>query len=310
MHVVVFGAGGVGGYFGGRLAQAGENITFIARGQHLQAMLTEGLKVKSINGDFVVQKVMATDDPSTVKDVDAVLICVKTWQLSQAADAILTMSGPETFVVPLQNGVQAPAQLSESLGIERVLGGLCRIASQIISPGHIQHNGIEPYIAFGELNNQKSSRSQNLLKCFERAGVHAEIPSDIAVSMWKKFLFISAVSGIGALTRAPIGLIRSLQGSRQMLIDALQECYLVALAQGIHLQPESVAETLAYIDSMPARTIPSMQRDIMNGRPSELEAQNGVIVNLGHIHSIPTPVNAFIYHSLLPQESLARGLIV
>ena len=310
MHVVVFGSGGVGGYFGGRLAQSGENITFIARGQHLQAMLTEGLKVKSINGDFVVQNVMATDDPSIVKDVDAVLVCVKTWQLSQASDAILTMIGPETFVVPLQNGVQAPAQLSESLGIERVVGGLCRIASHIISPGNIQHNGIDPYIAFGELNNQKSSRSQNLLKCFEHAGVNAEIPSDINVSMWKKFLFISAVSGIGALTRAPIELCRSLQGTRQMLVAALQECYLVALAQGIHLQPESVTETLVYIDSLPPGTIPSMQRDIMDGHPSELEAQNGAIVNLGHIHNIPTPVHAFIYHSLLPQENLARGLIV
>jgi 2-dehydropantoate 2-reductase len=310
MHIVVFGAGGVGGYFGGRLAQAGENVTFIARGQHLQAMLTEGLKVDSIKGDFVIQKVAATNDPTKVKDVDAVLICVKTWQLSQAAKAMMPMIGPQTFVVPLENGVQAPAQLSESLGTERVMGGLCRIASHVVAPGQIQHNGIEPYIAFGELDNRISSRSKNLLKCFERAGVRAEIPPDINVAMWKKYLFISAVSGIGAVTRAPIGLCRSLQGTRQMLEAALQECYLVALAQGIHLHPESVTETLVFIDSLPPGTIPSLQRDIMDGRPSELEAQNGAIVNMGYFHNIPTPVHAFIYNSLLPQESLARGLII
>jgi len=310
MHIVVFGAGGVGGYFGGRLAQAGENVTFIARGQHLQAMLSEGLKVDSIKGDFVIQKVTATDDPTKVKDVDAVLVCVKTWQLPQAAKAMMPLIGPETFVVPLVNGVQAPAQLSETLGTERVMGGLCRIASHIIAPGQIQHNGIEPYVAFGELNHRTSSRSQNLLKCFERAGVRAEIPPEINVAIWKKYLFISAVSGIGAVTRAPIGLCRSLHGTRQMLEAALHECYLVALAQGIHLQPESVTETLEYIDSLPPGTIPSMQKDIMEGRPSELEAQNGAIVSMGHIHSIPTPIHAFIYNSLLPQESLARGQIV
>jgi 2-dehydropantoate 2-reductase len=310
MHIVVFGAGGVGGYFGGRLAKAGENVTFIARGQHLHAMLTEGLKVKSIIGDFIVQNVMATDDPSTVKDIDAVLMCVKTWQLSQAATSMLPVIGPETFVVPLENGVQAPAQLYEMLGAEHVIGGLCRIASHIVAPGYIQHNAIDPFVAFGELNNRNSSRTQNLLECFKRAGVNAEIPSDINVAMWKKFLFISAVSGIGALTRAPIGLIRSLPETRQMLKAALQECYQVALAQGIHLEPGSVTETLSFIDTLPPGTIPSMQRDIMDGRPSELEAQNGAIVNMGHSCNIPTPVHAFIYHSLFPQESLARGLIV
>jgi 2-dehydropantoate 2-reductase len=307
MHIVVFGAGGVGGYFGGRLAQAGENVTFISRGQHLQAMLTEGLKVESIKGDFVIQKVAATDDPAKVKNVDAVLVCVKTWQLSQAASSMLPMLGPETFVVPLENGVQAPAQLCESLGSGRVLGGLCRIASHITAPGHIRHNGIDPYIAFGELNNRTSSRSQKLLNCFERACVRAEIPPDIKVAMWKKFLFISSVSGIGAVTRAPIEMCRSLQGTRQMLEAALQECYLVALAQGIDLQAKDITETLAYIDSLPRGTISSMQRDIMDGRPSELEAQNGAVVNMGHIYNIPTPVHEFIYHSLLPQESLARG---
>jgi 2-dehydropantoate 2-reductase len=308
MHIVIFGAGGVGGYFGGRLARAGEKVTFIARGEHLQAMLTNGLHVESINGDFTIHPVTATDDTTQVDAVDVVLVCVKTWDIPRAAKAIMPMLDPDTFVVPLENGVEAPSQLAEILGREHILGGLCRMASRIASPGYIQHTAIEPSIAFGELDNHPSSRAQKLLQSFKHAGVSAEIPPDINVAVWQKFLFISAVSGIGAVTRVPFGIFRSIEGSRQLLEDALRECYSVALAQGIHLPVDSVANTLAYIDTLPPGTMASMQRDILDGRPSELEAQNGALVHMGRILNIPTPVHTFIYHSLLPQESIARGL--
>jgi 2-dehydropantoate 2-reductase len=307
MHIVIFGAGGVGGYFGGRLAKAGETVTFIARGEHLQALLSNGLIVESINGDFTVQPVIATDDTSKVRNVDAILVCVKTWQIPAAAKAILPMLGPDTFVIPLGNGVEAPKQLAEILGIEHILGGLCRIASRIASPGHIQHTGIDPSIAFGELDNHPSSRTRNLLQSFTNAGVAAEIPPDINVAVWQKFLFICAVSGIGAVTRVPIGMFRSQAGTRQLLEDALDECYSVAIAQGIHLPVGSVADTLAYIDSLASGTMASMQRDIMEGHPSELDAQNGAIVHMGRKYNIPTPVHSFIYYSLLPQENHARS---
>ncbi|OGN96047.1 MAG: 2-dehydropantoate 2-reductase [Chloroflexi bacterium RBG_13_50_21] len=307
MHIVIFGAGSIGGYFGGRLANAGETVTFIARGVHLQAMQVDGLKVESINGDFSVKPVNATDDTTVVKSVDAVLVCVKTWQIARAAKAIIPMLGSNTFVVPLENGVEAPSQLAEILGREHVLAGLCRIASRIAAPGHIQHTAIDPSVVFGELDNRPSSRSRNLLQCFERAGVLVEIPPDINVAVWQKFLFISAVSGIGAVTRVPMGPFRSQPETHQMLKEALQECYSVALAQGIHLPDESVANTLAYVDTLPPHTMASMQRDIMDGRPSELEAQNGAIVRMGQMYNIPTPVHSFIYNSLLPQENLARG---
>ena len=140
-----------------------------------------------------------------------------------------------------------------------------------------------------------------------RAGVSSEIPADIHVAIWQKFLFISAVSGIGAVTRVPMGTFRSTQGTRQLLEEALKECYSVAIAHGVNLPPDSVASTLAYIDSLPPGTMASMQRDIMDGRPSELEAQNGALVHLGGVHNIPTPVHSFIYYSLLPQENLARS---
>ena len=307
MHIVIFGAGGVGGYFGGRLAQAGEKVTFIARGEHLHAMLTNGLKVESINGDFAIHPVIATDDTTQVDAVDAILVCVKTWQITKAAKAIMPMLDLDTFVVPLENGVEAPAQLAEILGREHILGGLCRISSRIATPGHIQHTAIEPSIVFGELDNRSSSRARKLLQSLEHAGVSAEIPPDINVAVWQKFLFISAVGGIGAITRVPFGIFRSIEGSRQMLEDALRECYSIALAQGIHLPADSVANTLAYIDKLPPGTMASMQRDILDGRPSELEAQNGALVHMGQLLNILTPVHTFIYHSLLPQESVARG---
>lgn len=307
MHIVIFGAGGIGGYFGGRLAQAGEKVTFIARGEHLRAMLANGLKVVSINGDFIVRPVNATDDTTQVRAVDAILVCVKTWQIPNAAKAIMSMLDRDTFVVPLENGVEAPSQLAEILGREHILGGLCRIASRIASPGQIQHTAIEPSIAFGELDNRSSSRARKLLQAFEHAGVSAEIPPDINLAVWQKFLFISAVSGVGAVTRVPFGIFRSIEGSRRVLEDALAECYSIALAQGIHLPADSVTNTLAYIDSLPPGTMASMQRDIIEGHPSELEAQNGAIVHMGQALNIPTPVHAFIYHSLLPQEGVARG---
>ena len=307
MHIVVFGAGGVGGYFGGRLVQSGQDVTFIARGQHLEAMLRDGLVVASIKGDFVVRPVIATDDTAKVTNVDAVLVCVKAWDISKAAKAIIPMLGPDTFVVPLENGVEAPSQLAEILGREHVLGGLCRITSHIVSPGHLQHTGLEPHVAFGELDKRLSARAQNLLQAFEHAGVSAEIPLDISIALWMKYLFISSVSAIGAVTRVSFGEFRSQPETRAMLEKALQDCYSVALAQGILMPPDCVATTLAYIDTLPQETLASMQRDVMDGRPSELDAQIGAIVRMGEMYNITTPMHTFIYHSLLPQERLARA---
>ncbi|MGE5124475.1 MAG: 2-dehydropantoate 2-reductase [Acidobacteriaceae bacterium] len=307
MHILVFGAGGVGGYFGGRLAQAGERVTFVARGGHLQAILGNGLHVESIKGDFTIQPVNATDDPSQVDGVDAVLMCVKTWQVTKAGKAIIPLLNRDTFVVPLENGVEAPSQLAEILGREHVLGGLCRIASHIASPGHIQHTGIEPYVAFGELDKRLTTRAQDLKQAFEGAGVWVEIPPDINVAMWQKYLFISTVSSIGAVTRVPIGDFRSHPETRQMMERALQDCYSLALAHGVQLPPESVANTLAFIDSLPPETIASMHRDIIEGCPSELDSQVGAIVQMGQMYNVSTPVHTFIYHSLLPQERLARS---
>ncbi|MGD8968159.1 MAG: 2-dehydropantoate 2-reductase [Anaerolineae bacterium] len=308
MHIAVFGAGAVGGYFGGRLAQAGEDVVFIARGDHLKAMQTRGLRVDSIEGNFVIDPVHATDDPTEIGVADAVLVSVKAGQVSEAAEAMRPMVGPETFVVPLENGVEAPSQLAEVLGKQHVLGGLCRIISALVAPGHIRHSGISPTITFGELDRRRSTRADRLRQAFDKAeGVTPHIPSDIRVALWEKFLFIAALSGVGAVTRAPVGVLRSLPETRRLLEEAMAEILAVAQALGIALSPETVTETMAFVDGLPASGTASMQRDVMAGRPSELESQNGAVVRLGREAGVETPMHSFIYHSLLPQELRVRG---
>jgi 2-dehydropantoate 2-reductase len=307
MKIAIFGVGAVGGYFGGRLAQAGEQVIFIARGKHLEALQANGLKVDSINGDFIVHPVQATDDPSEAGVVDAVIVGVKAWQVPEAAEAMRPMVGPQTFVLPLQNGVDAPSQLAAVLGAEHVLGGLCGLMSFIVGPGHIQHAGIDPFVNFGELYNHASDRTKKLLEAFVQANVTTEIPPDIQVAMWRKFLFIVSVSGMGAITRSPMGVFRKLPETRKMLEQVLQEVFQVARAHHVNLPEDAVSAALAFIDGLPEGGTASMQRDIMEGRPSELEAQNGAVVRLGKEVGVDTPLNAFIYNSLLPTELRARG---
>jgi len=299
----------VGGYFGGRLAQAGEDVVFVARGEQLRALRGQGLRVDSPKGDFVVRPVQATDGPAQVGAVDAVLVGVKAWQVTEAAQAMHPLVGPETFVLPLQNGVEAPNQLAAVLGSEHVLGGSCKIVSFVVEPGHIRHAGLEPYVALGELDNRSSERTERLREAFVRAGVRAEIPPDIQVAMWEKFLFIASFSGIGAVTRAPAGVLRSLPEMRQMLEQAMREVLAVARAREIALPEEAISRAITLIDSLPPGGTASMQRDVMDGRPSELESQNGAVVRLGQEVGVATPLHAFIYHSLLPLELRARGRV-
>ncbi len=307
MKIGVYGVGGVGGFFGGKLAHSGEEVAFVARGEHLIKLQKEGLRVDSIAGDFHLKKVQASDDPQAIGPVDAILVGVKAWQVPEVAVAMQPMVGQSTFVVPLQNGVEAPVELAGVLGEEHVLGGLCRISSLKAGPGHIRHVGIEPYVAFGELNNQPSERSQQLLEIFHKANVQAEIPADIHTAMWEKFIFISAVSGVGGVTRAPIGVIRGTPETRKLLIQVMEEGVAVAKAHRVVLSPELVSKTMEFIDKLPEGARASMQRDLIAGYPSELDWQNGAIVRLGKKSSVPTPVNDFIYSSLLPQELEARG---
>ena len=309
MRIGVFGSGGVGGYFGGRLAEAGHDVRFVARGAHLNAMRERGLNVTSPAGDFLVHPVHASDDPATLGQVDAVLVAVKAWQVAEAAGALRPMLGAATFVVPLENGIEAPDTLAAALGRERVLGGFCRIIAYIEEPGHIRHAGVPPSVAFGELDGPGlSPRAQALLAAFARArGVKAEVAQDVRAAMWEKFLFIAAASGVGALARAPVGVLRSQPATRALLTQALAEIDAVARARGIALPADAVERTLAFVDSLPADGTMSMQRDVMEGRPSELEAQIGAVVRLGEAVGVAVPLHRTIHAALLPLERRARG---
>ena len=308
MKIAIFGVGGVGGYFGGRLAQAGVDVTFVARGNHLRTMQERGLRVDSTHGDFILESVKATDNPVNIGIVDTVILAVKAWQLPEAAEAIAPMVGTDTRIVPIQNGVDAPRQLADVFGTDRVLGGFCRIVSYIVAPGHIRQAAGAPYVAFGELDNRRSQRVERLRQTFDQAeGLTVDVPADILAAMWWKFLSISSWSGMGALTRMPVGAWRSVPETRQMWQQALQEVFDVATGQGIALMDDAIDRATTYVDNLAPDATASMQRDIMAGRPSELASLNGAVVRLGNEVSVETPVHQFIYHSLLPTEHQARN---
>ena len=307
MKIAVFGTGGVGAYYGGRLAEAGNDVTFIARGEHLETILDSGLKVDSLEGDFLINPASATDDPAALGEVDVVLLGVKAWQVKQAAESMRPMVGERTFIVPLQNGVEAHVQLAAVLGVEHVVGGLCGLITYIVGPGHVRHAGGEPFIKFGELDNRQSERISALEALFSAAkGVRVEVPADIEAALWHKFLVVTGWGAVGAVTRAPVGVLRKLPESRQMIRQCITEMYQVAVARGVALRPEIIDKTMEAVDGLPENGTASMQRDIMDGRPSELEQQTGAVVRLGDEAGIDIPLNRYIYTSLLPMERMAR----
>lgn len=310
MKFAVFGTGGVGGYFGGRLAEAGHDVTFIARGQHLAAMKANGLSIDSVAGATHIVPVKATDRLDAVGVVDVVLVCTKAWQVAEIAPQIRPLLGDQTIVVPLQNGVEAPSALAPHVGASRVLGGLCKIIAYIDGPGRIKHIAASPEIIFGELDGARSARVAQLKAVLDGChGVTASVPDDIRVAMWEKFMLIVAHSGVGAVTRQPLGVMLAIPEVVELLRQAMREVVAVAQAQAIDLSPSIVAKTMQFFAALSPDTTASMQRDILAGRPSELENQTGTIVRLGRQFGVPTPVNSVLYAALKPQEMAARGTL-
>jgi 2-dehydropantoate 2-reductase len=307
MKIAIMGAGAVGGYFGGRLAFGGSDVVFLVRGKTLEALRSGPLRVQSVGGNFEVD-VRATDDPAEVGEVDAVLVAVKAWQVPEAAAAIQRMPGGKSVVVPLQNGMDAPAELAAVLGPGRAAGGLCRIVAEARGPGQIDHYWAEPSLAFGQLEPLTNADVLAQLRdAFVAAGVRCALSCDVARVMWGKFLFIAPWGSLGAVTQLPIGPLRESPESRDRLVHALHEVDAIARAEGCDLGTDGVSKTLATLDALPADTTSSMQRDIMAGRPSELEAQTGAVVRFGRKTGVPTPVHDSIYAELLPLEQRARG---
>lgn len=307
MRIAVFGTGGVGGYFGGRLAHAGEDVTFIARGEHLRAIKGNGLVVDSNLGNFVVLPAKASDEVSEVGEVDLVIVGVKAWQVSEAARTMKPLVGSGTTVLPLQNGVDAVSQLVQELGPDKVIGGLCRIVSFVVAPGHIKHAGFTPSIVIGEIDNRKTDRVTGIEQMFKRAGVEITVAPDIQAALWAKFLFIASFSGVGSIANAPAGVLRSDPNWRKQMLEAMEEIYSLALARGINLPSNSIDTAMAAVNALPEDATSSMQRDIAAGRPSELESQNGAVVRLARESGLGAPTHALIYETLRPLEQKARA---
>ncbi|MEN0065405.1 MAG: 2-dehydropantoate 2-reductase [Myxococcota bacterium] len=308
MRIAVMGTGGVGGYFGGRLAEAGVEVTLIARGPHLRTLQQQGLRIESVAGDAHVTNLRATDDPATVGVVDAVLVATKTWQVAEAARRMGPLLGPDTLVVGLQNGVEAAGQLGAVVGSDRVAGGTCRLISMLAGPGHIRHVGNPPWIAIGDLTGTTHERCLGLKHTFDAArGVQFEVHEDVRIAMWQKFLFIASASGVGAAADATLGELRRVPETRKTLERAMAEVARLAETMGVPLGVDAVDRALKFTDSLPAEGTTSMQRDLLNGRPSELEAQSGAVVRLGEQHGVDVPVHRLLHAVLQPRELRARS---
>ena len=305
MKIAVIGSGGVGGYFGGKLAKAGFDVTFIARGEHLRAMQTNGLTVKSILGDFEVPSVKATAHLDVITGCDLVILAVKAWQVSPMALELKEVISSNTVILPLQNGVMALDELREHLAESMLLYGLCKIFSKIEAPGVISHFGITPTILFGEPDNSLSTRVLAIKQIFDTAGIYSEIPADIRAETWKKFIPI-CVSGLLAITKTTYGELREISETRQMMIGLLNEIYTLSQKIGIDIEPEFVEKSVAVIDSYPYETTSSLTRDVWEGKPSEIEYQNGTVVKLGRQYGVDTPINLFVYSCILPMETKAK----
>jgi len=309
MRILIYGAGGAGGFFGAQLARAGEEVIFLARGAHLQAIRRDGLRIDMPEEEIVIQPAQATDNPADAGKVDVVILGVKAWQVTEAAEAMRPAIGPDTMVVPLQNGVDAPAELAAVLGAEHVAGGTCATISWLTAPGRIRSVMSSNFIRFGELDNRPSERVVRLKDAFKRSGTNVEVPSDIQRALWSKFLVVTAFGGVGAVTRAPIGVTRSLPETRRMLEQCMEEVLAVAQARGVAMFDNAVAESMSVLDSIGGNATASLQRDIADGRPTELDYWNGAVVRLGREADVPTPTHSFIVRSLLPLHLQAVGKV-
>jgi len=305
MKIAIIGTGGVGGYFGGKLAKAGYDVTFLARGEHLMAIQQNGLTIKSILGDFTIDPVKVTDRIDTIGLTDLVILAVKAWQVKDISKELLTIIKKDTTVFPLQNGVITAEELRENINQENIIGGLCRIISKIDAPGVINHSGMEPSIIFGELNYSGTERMELIKNIFDKSGINSQISDDITADLWKKFIGI-CVSGLLAVTKTTYGELRELNETRQLMIEMLKEIYLLSQKIGINIESGFVEKTISVIDTYPYGSTSSLTRDVWEGRPSEIEYQNGAVVRLGEKYGVDTPVNRFVYYTILPMDIKAR----
>jgi 2-dehydropantoate 2-reductase len=300
MKIAVMGTGGVGGYYGALLARSGQDVTFIARGEHLRAIQKNGLRIRSVHGDFSIDNAWAVENPAEIGPVDLVLFAVKTYDTAAAAVSILPIIGPETTVLALQNGVDAAERIGGIVGAPHVVGGATWLSAAVESPGVIGQYSPFRRVAVGEMDGRNKPRIRTVVEAFRQSGAEAELTDDIRKVLWTKFVFIAATSALGALTRVPIGIYRDIPETRAALLAALGEVAAVGRAAGIALDADVVERTAEFIDAAAPGLKPSLQRDVEAGRRSEIESMIGVVVRTGKTRGVPVPVLGLAYALLKP----------
>ena len=300
MRIAVVGAGGVGGGFGAALAKAGADVVFIARGAHLAAMKSQGLKVQGGRGETHLVPTRATDDPAGIGKVDIVLFCVKLWDVESAGQHIRPLIGPDTAVIPLQNGIDAAERLIPILGSNAVMGGVAQISASIVGPGLIQQVGSFMRMIFGEFDGKRSKRGEDFLALCLKAGFDATLSEQILTELWMKFILLATNAGITAATRQPIGKLRDDDDIRPIMIAAFREVFDVGRAKGVALPADAVEKILDFVGHAPPTMKASMALDLERGNRLELPWLGGKVVALGRQLGVPTPTHSMMYAMLKP----------
>jgi 2-dehydropantoate 2-reductase len=307
MKITVFGTGGIGGYYGGRLAASGCDVGFVARGGQLNALRSSGLRVESALGPVELPRVRAAEDPAELGTPDVVFVCVKLWDLDHAVEELRPVVGPATVLVSFGNGVQKDDVLRAAFGERAVMGGVAYIGARVERPGVIRHTGTQNKLIFGEYGGERSQRALALLDVCVRAGIDASISDDIRRTIWEKFVFLVGMSGATAAMRSSVGPIRTHPRSRQFLRDLMSEVVAVGRAHGVALDDSWVDDRLAFSDSLPAEMESSMYVDLQHGRRLELPWLSGAVVDLGAAKGVPTPMNRAVNDILSIHSGGAQG---
>lgn len=299
MKIAVLGSGGVGGFFGGHLANVGCDVHFVARGAHLAAMRESGLTIESeAHGNVHLAQVNVTDDPAAIGTADLVLIAVKLWDTEAVAQAAKAIVGPHTAVLSLQNGVVKDEILGRAFGAEALMGGVAYVGTSIARPGVIRQVGPLQRVVFGEYDGRASDRAARLLDALLKAGIQAELSGDIRRALWEKYVFLVGLSGSTATMRTPIGPIRSHPQTRAFLLDLMQETVAVGRALGVSLPQDYAEQRLAFADSVAAEMTSSLHHDLERGNRLEVEWLSGGVVQLGRKVNVPTPCNRAVWDIL------------
>jgi 2-dehydropantoate 2-reductase len=300
MRIAVIGAGGVGGAFGAALAKAGGDVTFVARGAHLAAIRTSGLRVLSPRGDVHLSPTQATDEPASIGPVDVVLFCVKLWDVESAGAAIRPLVGPNTAVIPLQNGIDASERLIPILGKDAVMGGVAQISATISEPGIIRQTGTFMRLVFGELNGRPSQRGAAFHALCQRAGFDSANTNEIITALWEKFALLATNSSVVALLRLPVGKWRDDPEVLALIERGVSEVAALGGARGVKLPADIAARVLQFTRGAPPDMLPSMAVDLLRGNKLELPWLGGKVVALGRELGVPTPTHDVMYAALKP----------